>query len=62
MLMDVAAQFGRIDGAVKMTLEVRQSNTAARNLYEKKGFQAVGKRAKYYTQPVEDAVLYDMEL
>jgi len=38
-------------------LEVRQSNTAARSLYEKNGFEAMGVRKKYYKNPVEDAVL-----
>ena len=38
-------------------LEVRQSNTPARNLYEKNGFEAMGVRKKYYKDPVEDAVL-----
>lgn len=61
-LLDVAIDYSRIDGASKLILEVRQSNTVARNLYEKKGFKAVGKRAKYYSQPAEDAVLYDLEL
>ena len=38
-------------------LEVRQSNTPARHLYEKNGFEAMGVRKKYYKDPVEDAVL-----
>lgn len=39
-------------------LEVRQSNTAARALYAKAGFQEIGRRKSYYTAPLEDAVLY----
>ena len=39
-------------------LEVRESNTAARNLYEKKGFHEVGRRKRYYRLPEEDAILY----
>lgn len=38
-------------------LEVRQSNTAAQRLYEKHGFDALGVRKKYYTSPIEDAVV-----
>jgi ribosomal-protein-alanine N-acetyltransferase len=38
-------------------LEVRNSNTAARHLYEKWGFHQVGTRKHYYSQPVEDALL-----
>lgn len=40
-----------------VTLEVRQGNEPAKALYEKHGFQAVGVRRNYYTQPKEDAVL-----
>jgi [ribosomal protein S18]-alanine N-acetyltransferase len=43
-------------------LEVRESNTAARALYEKAGFEQTGRRKSYYTNPVEDAVLYRMTL
>ncbi len=39
-------------------LEVRESNMAARSLYEKAGFQQTGRRKAYYTNPQEDAVLY----
>jgi ribosomal-protein-alanine N-acetyltransferase len=38
-------------------LEVRESNAAARRLYESMGFAAVGRRARYYRRPVEDAVI-----
>jgi ribosomal protein S18 acetylase RimI-like enzyme len=38
-------------------LEVRESNTAARNLYSKLGFYPVGRREKYYDDPVESAVV-----
>jgi ribosomal-protein-alanine N-acetyltransferase len=39
-------------------LEVRESNTGARLLYEKAGFQQAGRRKSYYTDPVEDAIVY----
>jgi [ribosomal protein S18]-alanine N-acetyltransferase len=39
-------------------LEVRESNTAARALYEKAGFVQTGRRKSYYINPQEDAVLY----
>ena len=39
-------------------LEVRQSNTAARALYEKLGFESLGYRKSYYISPLEDAILY----
>ena len=38
-------------------LEVRESNHAARKLYESLGFEAVGSRQKYYNSPPEDAIV-----
>ena len=38
-------------------LEVRASNAGAKALYEGLGFRTVGRRAKYYQRPVEDAVI-----
>jgi len=38
-------------------LEVRESNLAARQLYEKMGFIQEGRRAAYYREPLEDALL-----
>lgn len=39
-------------------LEVRESNQAARRLYQKLEFQETGRRKSYYTNPLEDAILY----
>jgi ribosomal-protein-alanine acetyltransferase len=43
-------------------LEVRESNVAARNLYEKAGFDQTGRRRSYYASPSEDAILYRKSL
>lgn len=43
-------------------LEVRESNTAARRLYEKAGFQQMGRRKSYYANPAEDAILYRVQI
>jgi len=52
-VMDEAARFG-----IRRTmLEVRQSNTPARQLYERFGFVVAGTRSKYYTNPIEDALV-----
>ena len=40
-----------------LTLEVRESNAPAIALYEKCGFQTVGRRKNYYEKPTEDALL-----
>jgi ribosomal-protein-alanine N-acetyltransferase len=44
-------------GAPNATLEVRRSNVAARQLYERAGFTCAGIRTGYYTNPVEDALI-----
>jgi ribosomal-protein-alanine N-acetyltransferase len=44
-------------GARRATLEVRASNVAARQLYERFGFRPAGVRKGYYTNPCEDAVI-----
>ncbi len=38
-------------------LEVRESNTAARKLYERAGFALVGIRKNYYRSPLENAAV-----
>jgi ribosomal-protein-alanine N-acetyltransferase len=45
------------DGRRGYTLEVRVSNTAAINLYERLGFQPRGIRRGYYTDNREDALI-----
>ena len=44
-------------GAASLTLEVRESNVAARRLYEHAGFTVHSVRKSYYTNPVEDALV-----
>ena len=48
---------GRQLGARRATLEVRRSNEGARRLYERLGFRIAGTRPKYYSAPVEDALI-----
>jgi ribosomal-protein-alanine N-acetyltransferase len=44
-------------GAKWVTLEVRASNTAAQNLYDKYGFTSLGRRRGYYQDNNEDALI-----
>jgi [ribosomal protein S18]-alanine N-acetyltransferase len=44
-------------GTSQFYLEVRESNTAARQMYAAAGFEQVGRRKGYYRQPVEDALI-----
>ncbi|MBQ2277730.1 MAG: ribosomal protein S18-alanine N-acetyltransferase [Clostridia bacterium] len=56
-LMNAMLTEGAADGVRTFFLEVRESNTAARRLYEKNGFEILGVRKRYYSKPVEDAVI-----
>ncbi len=47
----------RSRGGKTVFLEVRESNRAARSLYEKWGFLEVGRRKMYYQNPAEDALV-----
>ncbi len=44
-------------GCEFITLEVRESNLAARSLYEKLGFSVEGRRKNFYTSPAEDGII-----
>jgi ribosomal-protein-alanine N-acetyltransferase len=43
-------------GANRLFLEVRESNTAARGLYNRFGFEEQSRRVGYYSHPPEDAL------
>lgn len=56
------AEWCRGCGAGELLLEVRASGAAALGLYAKLGFSAVGRRARYYRQPDDDAVVMRLPL
>ena len=43
-------------------LEVRESNTPAIKLYEKLGFEFLGARKNFYSNPKENALIYKLDL
>ncbi|MFZ0804404.1 MAG: GNAT family N-acetyltransferase, partial [Terriglobales bacterium] len=51
----------RSRGATAVFLEVRQSNSAARHLYEKWAFRESGLRPAYYRNPDEAAIAYRLD-
>ena len=61
-LLEELSQAARQGGAKRIFLEVRESNTPARALYQKLGFQRDGQRDAYYSNPVERAILYSLTL
>ncbi|HXM23075.1 MAG TPA: ribosomal protein S18-alanine N-acetyltransferase [Terriglobales bacterium] len=50
----------RARGADTVFLEVRESNLPARRLYEKWAFVESGRRKRYYREPEEDAIVYQI--
>jgi [ribosomal protein S18]-alanine N-acetyltransferase len=52
----------RTGNVTEVTLEVRASNYQALALYYSVGFAEIGRRPRYYADPVEDAVLMRMNL
>ncbi len=62
LLMAKAMSAAKENGVATLFLECRESNSAARGLYEKIGFSEIGVRKAYYTNPVEDAILMSKKL
>jgi ribosomal-protein-alanine N-acetyltransferase len=56
-LLIVTIELAQVLNANIVTLEVRASNKIAQELYKKYGFQAVGRRLKYYSSDGEDAMI-----
>ena len=56
-LVDFLVNEMNAEEAEFVTLEVRESNIKAIDLYEKCGFEKVGKRKGFYEKPREDGVL-----
>ena len=56
-LLIATIELAQILNANVVTLEVRASNKIAQELYEKYGFQAVGRRLRYYSSDGEDAII-----
>lgn len=61
-LLSAMIDYAKTNGAHSMTLEVRVSNTAARQLYEGFGFRNCGCRSGYYSDNNEDAIIMWLEL
>jgi [ribosomal protein S18]-alanine N-acetyltransferase len=49
-------------GAREVFLEVREGNASAQALYQRRGFRPIGRRARYYRNPVEDAIVLRLAL
>ena len=56
-LLDLFEKLAQQD-VQKLFLEVRETNIPANRLYQKLGFQQVGKRPRYYKNPPDDALIF----
>ncbi len=56
-LLDDALRRAGAEHVSAVYLEVRESNAAARRLYESTGFEVIGRRRRYYRSPDEDALV-----
>lgn len=56
-LLEAVQRESRRRGARRVFLQVRESNEAARRLYETSNFRESGRRSGYYRFPPEDAVI-----
>ncbi|MCU1288414.1 MAG: alanine acetyltransferase [Acidobacteria bacterium] len=55
-------RFCRKNKIENVWLEVRESNLSAQKFYGKNGFEVVYKRNNYYTDPVENALVMQMQM
>ena len=61
-LMAAAVQESGRRKARKVILEVRKSNTPAINFYVKFAFKITGERKNYYSSPIEDAYIMELDI
>lgn len=61
-LLRRALAWGAELNAERALLEVRASNYAALQFYERRGFEVNGRRPRYYMAPIEDALLLTAEI
>lgn len=61
-LLAAVLRQGKERGARKALLEVRAGNGPAQLLYARHGFAEVARRANYYSQPTEDALVMGLSL
>lgn len=62
MLFREMASAFRLAGMTGINLEVRGSNQAALALYRSLAFSQSGSRPRYYSEPIEDAILLSLRL
>ncbi len=61
-LCEAVLEWSRQSGATALELEVRLESAGAVRLYTSLGFTIVGRRARYYSDPTDDALLMSRPL
>lgn len=60
-LLTYALRYMSREGAVTSFLEVRENNMPAQEMYREFGYEAVGRRKRYYKDTGEDAILMTLD-
>jgi ribosomal-protein-alanine N-acetyltransferase len=61
-ILDRIIKSAREQNIGRLMLEVRESNTIARALYQSAGFRTISKRQGYYQNPAENALVMELKL
>lgn len=56
-IVESLIKYAKMNGLDSISLEVRESNRAAIELYSSLGFKVEGKRKDFYTKPTENALI-----
>jgi ribosomal-protein-alanine N-acetyltransferase len=56
-LFEEALQYARLHGVRRVYLEVRETDASALAFYAARGLEPTGRRTRYYTNPIEDALV-----
>ena len=61
-IVEALIKYSKHNGINSISLEVRESNRAAIELYSRLGFKVEGKRKDFYTKPTENALIMILNL
>ena len=61
-IVEALIKYSKNNGINSISLEVRESNRAAIELYSRLGFKVEGKRKDFYTKPTENALIMILNL
>ncbi len=62
LLIETMFTYLKTKNVSRITLEVRESNTAAKNLYIKNGFTPIAVRKNYYSFPLENGIVMETHI